>query len=88
LDCPPAPHASLPPPQIREFLEKAYVETSGRDTIKLAIRSLMETVEASSKNIEVAVMEAGGLRWVWGAGVASCCVWCAVCLRALLVSPW
>lgn len=49
-------------PQIREFLEKQYVETSGRDTIKLAIRALMETVEASSKNIEIAVMEAAGLR--------------------------
>ncbi|WIA29889.1 hypothetical protein OEZ86_012358 [Tetradesmus obliquus] len=47
---------------IREFLEKQYVESSGRDTIKLAIRALMETVEASSKNIEVAVMEPGGLR--------------------------
>ena len=48
--------------QIREFLEKQYSETSGRDTIKLAIRALMETVEASSKNIEIAVMEATGLR--------------------------
>lgn len=48
--------------QIREFLEKNYTETSGRDTIKLAIRALMETVEASSKNIEIAVMEADGLR--------------------------
>lgn len=38
------------------------MESSGRDTIKLAIRALMETVEASSKNIEVAVMEPGGLR--------------------------
>jgi 20S proteasome subunit alpha 4 len=43
--------------QIREFLEKHYTPTSGADTIKLAIRSLMETVEASSKNIEIAVME-------------------------------
>jgi len=48
---------------IREFLEKNYAETSGRDTAKLAIRALMETVEAGSKNIEVAVMErATGLR--------------------------
>jgi 20S proteasome alpha/beta subunit len=45
-------------------LEKSYAETSGRDTIKLAIRALMETVEASSKNIEIAVMEQAGLRWV------------------------
>lgn len=42
---------------IREFLEKSYAETSGRDTAKLAIRALMEAVEAGSKNIEVAVME-------------------------------
>eukprot|EP00879_Flechtneria_rotunda_P002523 GHRR01002721.1.p1 GENE.GHRR01002721.1~~GHRR01002721.1.p1 ORF type:complete len:259 (+),score=84.00 GHRR01002721.1:132-908(+) len=47
---------------IREFLEKQYAETAGRDTIKLTIRALMETVEASSKNIEIAVMEATGLR--------------------------
>ena len=43
--------------QIREFLEKQYATTSGKETIKLAIRALMETVEASSKNIEIAVME-------------------------------
>lgn len=42
---------------IREYLEKHYVETSGRETMKLAIRSLMETVEAGSKSIEVAVVE-------------------------------
>lgn len=48
---------------IREFLEKHYVETSGNDTIKLAIKALMETVEAGSKSIEVAVMDkAQGLR--------------------------
>lgn len=42
---------------IREFLEKHYAETSGRDTVKLAIKALMETVEAGSKSIEVAIME-------------------------------
>mmetsp|Transcript_39189 Transcript_39189/g.100136 ORF Transcript_39189/g.100136 Transcript_39189/m.100136 type:complete len:251 (-) Transcript_39189:98-850(-) len=48
---------------IREFLEKNYEETSGDDTVKLAVKALMETVEGSSKNIEVAVMEKGtGLR--------------------------
>lgn len=41
---------------IREFLEKHYTETSGDATIRLAIRALMETVEAGSKNIEIAVM--------------------------------
>lgn len=50
---------------VREFLEKQYVETSGKDTIKLAIKSLMETVEAGSKNIEIAVMEQGpGLKFL------------------------
>lgn len=48
---------------IREFLEKHYAETSGNDTVKLAVRALMETVEAGSKSIEVAVMDkAHGLR--------------------------
>ena len=28
------------------------------------VRALMETVEASNKNIEIAVMEQAGLRWV------------------------
>ena len=43
----------LPADQIREFLEKHYAETSGRDTIKLAVKALMETVEAGSKSLEV-----------------------------------
>ncbi|KAG2448991.1 hypothetical protein HYH02_005745 [Chlamydomonas schloesseri] len=42
---------------IREFLEKHYADTAGKETVKLAIRALMETVEAGSKSIEVAVME-------------------------------
>jgi len=50
---------------IREFLEKNYIETSGKDTVKLAIKALLETVEAGSKSIEVAVMDKEhGLR-VW-----------------------
>jgi 20S proteasome subunit alpha 4 len=43
--------------QVREFLEKNYEVTSGGETVKLAIRALMETVEATSKNIEIAIME-------------------------------
>ena len=39
--------------QVREYLEKHYAETSGKETIKLALKSLMETVEAGSKNVEV-----------------------------------
>ena len=37
-------------------MEKNYEETSGAATCKLTIRALMETVEAGSKNMEVAVM--------------------------------
>ena len=43
--------------QVREFLEKSYKETSGKETIKAAIRALTEAVEAGSKNIEIAVVE-------------------------------
>ncbi len=41
---------------MREYLEKNYSETSGNDTVKLALKALTETVEAGSKNIEVAVV--------------------------------
>lgn len=45
----------------REFLEKNY--TGGLDVagaVKLVVRSLMETVEASGKTVEMAVMEREG----------------------------
>ena len=45
--------------QVREYLEKNWKETSGRDTLALAVRALMEVVEAGSKNLEIALMEAG-----------------------------
>ncbi|XP_028114322.1 uncharacterized protein LOC114312302 [Camellia sinensis] len=41
---------------MREFLEKNYKETSGQETVKLAIRALLGVVESGGKNIEVAVM--------------------------------
>jgi 20S proteasome subunit alpha 4 len=41
---------------VREFLEKNYTETSGAETIKLAVRALLEVVESGGKNIEIAVM--------------------------------
>lgn len=41
---------------IREFLEKNYKESAGQETVKLAIRALLEVVESGGKNIEVAVM--------------------------------
>ena len=42
---------------MREFLEKGYKETEGKETIKATIRALTEAVEAGSKNIEIAVVE-------------------------------
>jgi len=47
---------------VREFLEKEYDGSSGdrASTIRLVCRSLMETVEGSSKSIEIAVMDADG----------------------------
>ncbi|KAK6922579.1 Proteasome, subunit alpha/beta [Dillenia turbinata] len=41
---------------MREYLEKNYKETSGQETVKLAIRALLEVVESGGKNIEIAVM--------------------------------
>ena len=43
--------------QVREYLEKSYEETEGANTVKLAVKALMEVVEAGSKNLEIAVME-------------------------------
>ena len=45
--------------QVREHLEKNWKETSGKETLQLALKALMEVVEAGSKNLEVALMEAG-----------------------------
>eukprot|EP01098_Paradermamoeba_levis_P004733 TRINITY_DN2018_c0_g1_i1.p1 TRINITY_DN2018_c0_g1~~TRINITY_DN2018_c0_g1_i1.p1 ORF type:complete len:250 (-),score=81.83 TRINITY_DN2018_c0_g1_i1:123-872(-) len=44
---------------VREFLEKNYVEGNAEESIKLAIRSLLEVVEAGGKTVEVAVLTAG-----------------------------
>jgi len=44
---------------VREFLEKAYTPelvSSERETIKLALKALLEVVQSGSKNMEVAVM--------------------------------
>ncbi|KAL7751891.1 Proteasome subunit alpha type-4 [Sorochytrium milnesiophthora] len=44
---------------VREFLEKNYAEAmSKEDTIKLAIKSLLEVVQTGAKNIEIAYMDA------------------------------
>eukprot|EP00270_Netrium_digitus_P001447 TRINITY_DN1156_c0_g1_i1.p1 TRINITY_DN1156_c0_g1~~TRINITY_DN1156_c0_g1_i1.p1 ORF type:complete len:250 (-),score=57.12 TRINITY_DN1156_c0_g1_i1:289-1038(-) len=47
---------------VREYLEKNYKETSGKETIKLTVRALLEVVESGGRNIEVAVMTKAGLR--------------------------
>jgi len=47
---------------VREFLEKAYTKelvSSEHETIKLAVKALMEVVQSGSKNMEVAVMRKG-----------------------------
>jgi len=44
---------------VREFLEKSYTPelvASERETIKLALKALLEVVQSGSKNMEVAVM--------------------------------
>ena len=46
--------------QVREYLEKNYKDTSGKETIKLTIKALTEAVEAGSKSIELTVVEPGG----------------------------
>jgi len=45
---------------VQEFLEKNYTDElaeSPEDTIKLAVKALMEVVESGSKNIEIAVLK-------------------------------
>ncbi len=47
---------------VREFLEKNYTENLERaDTIKLAVKSLLEVVQTGAKNIEISVMERYGV---------------------------
>jgi len=47
---------------VREFLEKHYtdeVASNDRETIKLALKALLEVVQSGAKNMEVAVMRRG-----------------------------
>jgi 20S proteasome subunit alpha 4 len=45
---------------VREFLERNYTETMDREqTIRLAIKSLLEVVQTGAKNIEIALMAPG-----------------------------
>lgn len=46
---------------VREFLEKNHEDNMTKDqTIKLAIKSLLEVVQTGAKNIEIALMEGHG----------------------------
>ena len=58
--------------QIREYLEKNYKEVAGHEAVKLCVKALMETVEASGTTIEVMVMEKTGLRELTEAEVDAC----------------
>ena len=45
---------------VREFLERNHKdEMSKEETIKLAVKSLLEVVQTGAKNIEIAVMAPG-----------------------------
>lgn len=47
---------------VREFLEKHYTEDvakDNRETVKLALKGLLEVVQSGAKNMEVAVMRRG-----------------------------
>jgi len=47
---------------VREFLEKNYKEDLDREeSIKLAVKSLLEVVQTGAKNIEISVMESYGV---------------------------
>lgn len=46
---------------VREFLEKNHKDDLTRDeSIKLAVKSLLEVVQTGAKNIEISVMESYG----------------------------
>merc|ERR1711920_1086363 len=48
-----------------DFLEKKYVEGLDEDgTLRLALKGLLEVTEASGKNIEVVIVQKGGLKWM------------------------
>ena len=47
---------------VREFLEKHYTEdlaSSDEETLKLALKALLEVVQSGAKNMEVVVMRKG-----------------------------
>jgi 20S proteasome subunit alpha 4 len=51
---------------VREFLERNYKDDMNREeTIKLAVKSLLEVVQTGAKNIEIAIMAPGKPIEVW-----------------------
>lgn len=49
---------------VLEFLEKHYTDESNEESIKLAVKALLEVVESGSKNIEVAVLTRGNVEFL------------------------
>jgi len=49
---------------VREFLEKNYTDESAAQSIKLCVRALLEVVESGGKNIEIAVLTRGEVRFL------------------------
>lgn len=50
---------------MREFLELNYKDDLSReDSIKLAVKSLLEVVQTGAKNIEIAVMDINGVEFL------------------------
>ena len=48
---------------VREFLEQQYKEDMNREeTVKLAIKALLEVVQTGSKNIEIVVMDGTSIK--------------------------
>eukprot|EP01132_Coremiostelium_polycephalum_P004305 gene4305-5388_t len=41
---------------VSEFLEKNYTDNTDQESIKLAVRALLEVVESGNKNIEIAIL--------------------------------
>jgi 20S proteasome alpha/beta subunit len=55
---------------VREFLEKNHKDDMTRDeSVKLAVKSLLEVVQTGAKNIEISVMEEYGKVTVSGSNV-------------------
>lgn len=57
---------------VQEFLEKNYKEgLSDEETLNLALKALLEVVEAGSKNLEVAIMKRTGIEYLTGEALSA-----------------